>query len=345
VRIGPEDLEAFAAGARALASGAEESSHRAALDWARATLAEHEPVLLIAPEDLPPNGLCLTISLLGSSAALAEQLPGGEEPLQALRALEQALGHPAQAVIGLNTAAENALVALITAAQAGLPLVDGDGCGRVFPLLEQSTFTLAGVDVAPLGLCTPGGDTLVLRAASTRVEDLVRPLVLAAGGWAVVACYPMRGAQLTAAVPGTVTRALAAGRPGSQLGDGARRLCRGRITEVEHPWVEGTDRAAPSTRTSIVVTETEGLLRRVRLEAHNEILLALADGAEIASVPDQVLMVSPTGGQVVDVERAQPGLEVEVLLIPAAAAWRTPAGRRLAGSLRPDPGIEQEEPW
>lgn len=126
-------LEELAKGALVLAAGAEYSSYRASLDWARAALAEHEPVPLIRPRDLGPGQMCVTVSLLGSSAALAEQLPTGEEPRRALRALERRLGKAADAVVPLNTAAENALLAVVTAASCGLPLVDGDACGRVLP--------------------------------------------------------------------------------------------------------------------------------------------------------------------------------------------------------------------
>ncbi|RSS58607.1 DUF917 domain-containing protein [Streptomyces sp. WAC01280] len=335
-------LEDLAQGALVLAAGAEHSSYRASRDWARASIAEHGPVPLIRPGDLGSERMCVTVSLLGSSAALAEQLPTGEEPRRAVRALERRLGRTADAVVPLNTAAENALLAVVTAASCGLPLVDGDGCGRVLPLLEQTTFTIAGVDVAPVALATPAGDVVVVEAAGSRVEELVRPLVLAAGGWAVAACYAMDGARLAAAVvPGTVSRALAAGRPSH--GDPfalwqpkPRRLGIGRITAVEHPATPGPDTvggtALPSRPTSVVVSETEGLHRRFRLEAHNEVLLVLADGAPAAAAPDQILMLSAADQRVLDVERAIPGVEVEIVVIPAAPAWHSPQGRRLAAA-------------
>lgn len=177
-------------------------------------------------------------------------------------------------------------------------------------------------------------------------------MVLAAGGWAVAACYAMDGDRMAAAVvPGTVSRALAAGRP--TPGDPfalweprPRRLGIGRITAVEHPVTQGPDTAGgsalPSRPTSVVVSETEGLHRRFRLEAHNEVLLVLADGAPAAAAPDQILMLSASDQRVLDVERAMPGIEVEIVVIPAAPAWHTPQGRRLAAAgglllLSPDP--------
>ncbi|MER5179071.1 DUF917 domain-containing protein [Streptomyces sp. NPDC002896] len=350
------ELEHLAVGARVLAAGTEESAYRVALDWAGAELAAHGPVPLLPPDRLDGVGLCVTVTLAGASAALAEQLPTGGEALKAVRAVERVVGRPAEAVVAINTAAENALVALATAARCGLPLIDGDGCGRVLPLLEQTVFTLAGVPPAPLALGTPSGDVITVESAGSHVEDLVRPLVLAAGGWAVAAAYPMDGAELAnCLVRSTVSRALAAGTVPERERFASwpiRRLCRGRIAAVEqstaaydesfghaHPWADAV--ALPSGPTSVLIDEADGLRRRFRLEAHNEVLLALADGAVAAAAPDQILILSAADRRVVDVERALPGTEVEVVVIEAAPAWHTPEGRGLAqvgGLASFDPG-------
>ncbi|MFD5389769.1 DUF917 domain-containing protein [Streptomyces sp. NPDC127074] len=339
------DLGRLAVGARVLAAGTEESAYRVALDWAGAELAAHGPVPLLPPERLGGVGLCVCVTLVGASAALAEHLPTGAEPMAAVRAVERVVGRPVDAIVALNTAAENALIALATAACCGVPLVDGDGCGRVLPLLEQTVFTLAGAAPVPLALGTCDGDVITIESAGSRVEELVRPLVLAAGGWAVAAAYPMDGTALARClVPSTVSRALAAGsaterdrfapwRP--------KRLCRGRVTAVEQSpdtvYDEGSsyrgfaDAAVlPSRPTSVVISEAEGLRRRFRLEAHNEVLLTLADGAVAAAAPDQILILSAVDGSVVDVERAVPGTEVEVVVIEAASPWHTREGRALA---------------
>ncbi|MFE3947338.1 hypothetical protein ACFXPV_36595 [Streptomyces sp. NPDC059118] len=226
-------------------------------------------------------------------------------------------------------------------------------------------FTLAGVAAAPLALATPSGDVVVVESAGGR------PVAGAAGGWAVAVCYAMSGeVPAGSVVPGTVGRAIRAGtaRPRDLFAPWSpRRLCRGRITAVEHP-VGGQDDpygyepadaydltgpgsapswpVLPSSPTSVLVAETEGLGRHFRLEAHNEVLLALADGAPVAAAPDQILILSASADRrVLDVERAVPGVEVEVVVIPAAPAWHTPEGRRLARTgVLDSPGAE-EEPW
>ncbi|MFG1703171.1 DUF917 domain-containing protein [Nonomuraea sp. M3C6] len=332
--INRDELERFAAGSRLFATGAAESSYNLARDWAGSVLGPGVP--LVAAEELEPGTLCVSISLVGSTTALGEQLPGGEEPARAVRALERRLGERAGAVVALNLAAENALVPLIAAAEIGVPLVDGDGTGRVFPLVEQTTYTLGGMSPVPLALAGASGELVVLETAAGRVEELLRPVVLSVGGWAVAACYPMAAGDLARVlVPGTVSLLLRAGVPGAPRSVaapyGVRTLCVGRILAVEASTGHGADLALPSLPSSIVLQETEGLRRLVRLEAHNEIVLALADGAMVAMVPDLICMVSTADGMVVDVDKARPGVDVEVMVVKAAPVWHTDRGLALGG--------------
>ncbi|MBF8188212.1 DUF917 domain-containing protein [Nonomuraea sp. K274] len=328
------ELTRFAAGSRLFAAGGAEPSFSLALDWARSVAGSG--VELVAAGEPAPDALCVAVSLVGSTTALGEQLPRGEEPVRAVRALERRLGERAQAVVALNLAAENALIPFIAAAGLGVPLVDGDGSGRVFPLVEQTTYALGGVRPAPLALAGASGELLVLEPAAGRVEELLRPVVLSVGGWAVAACYPMAARDLArVAVPGTVSLLLEAGTPGAPRSAavpyGVRTLCTGRILAVEGSTGHGADLALPSLPSSIVVRESHGLRRLVRLEAHNEIILALADGAVEAMAPDQICMISTSDGMVVDVDTAEPGLEVEIMVVEAAPVWHTEEGLALGG--------------
>ncbi|MFB4262589.1 DUF917 domain-containing protein [Nonomuraea sp. GTA35] len=329
-----DGLGRFSAGSRLFATGAAQSSYNLAYDWAASVVGPG--VELVAAGELAPGTLCVVVSLVGSTTALGEQLPAGDEPERAVRALERRLGERAGAVVALNLAAENALIPLIAAAGLGLPLVDGDGTGRVFPLVEQTTYTLGGMSAAPLALAGGSGELVLLETAADRVEELLRPVVLAVGGWAVAACYPMAAGDLARVlVPGTVSLLMRAGEPGAPRSAaapyGVRTLCRGRIQAVEGSTGHGGELPLPSLPSSIVLRESEGLRRLVRLEAHNEILLALADGAVVATVPDQICMISTADGMVVDVDKAEPGLEVDIMVVKAAPVWHTDRGLALGG--------------
>ncbi|MFC5824016.1 DUF917 domain-containing protein [Nonomuraea insulae] len=329
-----DGLGRLSAGSRLFATGAAESSYNLAFDWARSVVGRG--VELVTAGELPPGALCVAVSLVGSTTALGEQLPAGDEPERAVRALERRLGERAQAVVALNLAAENALVPLIAAAGLGVPLVDGDGTGRVFPLVEQTTYMLGGMSPAPLALAGGSGQLVLLETAADRVEELLRPVVLSVGGWAVAACYPMAARDLAGVlVAGTVSLLMRAGEPGAPRSAaapyGVRTLCRGRILAVEGSTGHGADLALPSLPTSIVLREPEGLRRLVRLEAHNEVVLALADGAVVATVPDLICMISTADGLVVDVDKAEPGLEVDIMVVKAAPVWHTERGLALGG--------------
>ncbi|MGP4101059.1 DUF917 domain-containing protein [Nonomuraea sp. KM90] len=332
--IDRDGLGRFSVGSRLFATGAADSSYNLALDWARSVVGRG--VELVAAGELAPDTLCVAISLVGSTTALGEQLPAGDEPERAVRALERRLGERAGAVVALNLAAENALVPLIGAAALGVPLVDGDGTGRVFPLVEQTTYALGGMSPVPLALAGGSGELVLLETGAGRVEELLRPVVLSVGGWAVAACYPMAAGDLARVlVPGTVSLLMRAGEPGvprsAAAPYGVRTLCRGRILAVEGSTGHGSDLALPSLPSSIVLRESEGLRRLVRLEAHNEIVLALADGAVVATVPDQICMISTADGMVVDVDKAEPGLELDIMVVRAAPVWHTDRGLALGG--------------
>ncbi|TDD46681.1 DUF917 domain-containing protein [Nonomuraea terrae] len=329
-----DELGRFSAGARVFATGAGDSPYHLALDWARSVAGKG--VELVTAGELKPETLCVAVSLAGSTTALGEHLPRGDEPERAVRALERRLGERAGAVVALNLAAENALVPLIAAAMLRLPLVDGDGSGRVFPLVEQTTYALGGMSPAPLALAGGSGELILLETEAGRVEELLRPVVLAVGGWAVVACYPMAAADLARVlVPGTVSLLIRAGTPGAPRSAaapfGVRRLCRGLILSVEGSTGHDAEVSLPSQPSSIVLREPDGMRRLVRLEAHNEIVLALADGAVVATVPDQICMICTGDGMVVDVDEARPGLEVDIMVVKAAPVWHTERGLALGG--------------
>ena len=62
--------------------------------------------------------------------------------LRALRAQEEYCGRKVDALISSEIGGGNALEPIITAAAAGLPVVDGDGMGRAFPEMQMTTISI-----------------------------------------------------------------------------------------------------------------------------------------------------------------------------------------------------------
>ncbi|GAA4865152.1 DUF917 domain-containing protein [Saccharopolyspora rosea] len=337
-RIAADDVDPLFAGARLFTSGSGGGSGLASVpvEWLRAVLLETGPVRLVRPGRA--RGWCAAVGFVGAPFLLDEQLPTGDEVLRAVRRLERWTGRELDAVVALNAAGENALLPVIAAAQLGVPLLDADGMGRVFPLVEQTTFALSGISPTPLAVAGSGGEVVVLDCPANRLEVLLRQTVLSCGGWVVCAGYPADARRLgSAGIDGGISRALGVGRWLREGVDGdtvarrlgGRSLGRGKVIDVERRTARWGSRTLPAAASSVVVREESGHV--LRLEVHNEVLLALDDGGAVASVPDAIGLLDVPGHQVLGVEDVAIGREVDVVVLPAAQAWRGPRGLALAG--------------
>ena len=104
---------------------------------------------------------------------------------------------------------------MLTAAQAGLPVVDGDGMGRAFPEMQMCTWSIYGHREAPGAMADEKGNIVIIRDTPNDVwlERIARSVVVSMGAAAGLATQPMKGDFVKrAAVPGTITQALNLGR-------------------------------------------------------------------------------------------------------------------------------------
>lgn len=301
---------------------------------------ESGPVLSAA-DHFDPTSITSSIGFVTKGLLIAEMVPVGDEFETALTLLQQRLGVPVEGIFPLAAASVNALVPVYVALQTGLPVVDADPMGRVFPLIHQTTLALAGLSAGPIGLMGPTGETAIIDVASpARAERIVRALAAELGGWSATASYPVTAAELGRhGVLGSVSRLIEIG----QILDsskhsrakyaeltallGMRKVIRARVVDVEglsRPTVAGMpDR--PSSVT--LVDESQG--RIVRLEMQNEILMMLVDGSVQAMVPDIITMVRPEDASVASLEDLWVGNKLDLMSFPAAPQWYTPAGRAL----------------
>ncbi|GAA5230066.1 DUF917 family protein [Arthrobacter cryoconiti] len=336
VPIGVRELEILTLSAGVYSSGINFSALRAMHDWTVETLSKR-PAQMQDVNSCTDEYTYAVVSIVGSSAALAEYLPDGGEIERASKAFERVVGRKIRGIVALNLSGENALLAVQAAAVLDVPVVDGDGCGRVFPLLEQTLFTLGGITAGPFVLAMPGEETITVDVAHERTEAFARFCVAAAGGWGIFFGYAMTGQQLKATtVSGSMSGLLelSGDRLPTRSRSKPRTICRGTISALEYPGhmsphaLDGI--AFPSDAVSILLREEGGRSRLIRLEAHNDIFFALADGIPIATTPDQLLLVDENY-RVVDIDRLVLGLRVEFVVIDAPPAWHTETGRSLAG--------------
>lgn len=340
--IGVDELDALWAGAQLYGSAIGGHDLAWYLAWTRALLAERGPVPLVRAADLGQVDAAAVL-VMGRMNSLLELMPSGDEVPRAVDALVRRTGRPLGAVYPLDAANINALIPLAAAAQLGLPLVDCDGMGRIFPLIHQTSLHLAGVPVGPIAAASPTGDTVVVDSEGARADALMRSMLDKLGGWALTVMHPCGGQDLEAAgLHGTVSRLVKvgqlildstsadtlSGRLAAEVG--GRMVGRGIVADVEH----GSPRsgvAHPSLPSSVVLVERSAKRRVIQLEVQNEVLVAMVDGRVVAAVPDTICLLDWSTGEIVGTDQVHVGDDIGIIMLPSAPVWHSDAGMALAG--------------
>ncbi len=143
-----EDIRALEIGAAILGTGGGGNPYIGRLRTEQ--LLKAGRTLSVLPlEALDDDDLVAGVGGIGAPVVGIEKIERGDECLQAMRAVERATGRQAAAVISCEIGGANSMEPMITGAQAGLPVVDGDGMGRAFPELQMCTFFIYGLKPAP----------------------------------------------------------------------------------------------------------------------------------------------------------------------------------------------------
>ena len=285
-----------------------------------------------------------TVGGMGSPTVGVERIGRGDECLRAMRALERHLGRHFTHVIPGEIGGSNSMRPMIVAAQAGLPVIDGDGMGRAFPELQMDTFSIYGVAPTPGALADPRGHEVVFDRSADPVtlERYARAVTIQMGGAAGYAFPPMTAEEVRrTAIPGTVTLAIEIGRavrqaraalrqPGrrrARRSAGGERLFHGKIVDVERRLLGGFARG-------VLQLEGTGVDsgRALRIDFQNENLIARTDDGEIlAVVPDLICLVDEDSAEPITTEIVRYGLRVVVLGIPAPEMLKTPEALGVIG--------------
>lgn len=302
------------------------------------------PVRLLAPPELSDDALLVGVAMVGSPVLSEEYLPGQAALTTALGRLEQRLARRADALVVCEVGGLNALYALVVAANAGLPLVDGDGMGRALPELQMISYSIYGVHGSPCVLVSSRGDVTLIEARDdSGLENLARGVTYRAGGVTHMAGYAMSGRQFKeTGVLYTVSLAVRLGaamrRAGSDLPGmlaalqavlcdstygPALVLGEGQVTAVERPMGDGLAYG------SALIRCRHGRLLQLHLQ--NEFLLAELDGRTVATVPDLISVIDAETLEPVQADQIDYGQQVVVLGIEIPALMRTPAALRQFG--------------
>ncbi len=218
--IDAADLEDIAIGGAILGTGGGGDPYIGKL-MAQGAIRRHGKVRLVDVDSFADDALIAPVCMMGAPTVMTEKLPQGDEIVVALRKLEKVLGRPVDAVLCGEAGGLNSTTPFVAAAATGLPLIDGDGMGRAFPELQMTTFGMHGVSATPMALSDDKGNSVVLETISNQwTERLARSCTVDMGGSALLAFYPMTGAQAKASVGAGHAQPMR--RSGADLARGAR---------------------------------------------------------------------------------------------------------------------------
>jgi uncharacterized protein len=340
-QVTTEDMEAIALGGAFLGTGGGGDPYIGKL-MAQAAIAGHGPVTVIGPEEVDDDALCVPVCMMGAPTVMVEKLPNGREAREALEQLEAFLGRKADALICIEAGGLNSTIPFAVAAATGLPLIDGDGMGRAFPELQMVSFTMHGISATPMVLADDKGNSSVINAISNRwTERLARCQTVEMGGAALVALYPMSGADVkrgilrnTLSLIKEIGETIAAerrahGNPADALIrrlDG-RRLFTGRVVDIDRRTVGGFARGKAVFKG---MDADEG--RTFTVSFQNEFLICEEEGGKLLAVtPDLICALDADRGLPVTTEQLRYGLAVTMLGLGCDEQWRTPHGLQLVG--------------
>jgi DUF917 family protein len=327
--IYPENLEDIAVGAAVLGGGGD--PYVAKLMGIDA-LRTYGPVQLLSPDEIPDDCLVAASARIGTPTVMVEKLPKGTEVVDAFLALQTFLDRTIDYTAAAAADGLNSTTPFTVAARLGIPMVDADGIGRVWPEIQMVTPTIDGIATAPMAIADEKGNASIIDAMDNRWTDrLARTICIEMGSTAMIAAYPMSGRQLKESmVPGTLTRAERMGQhirearqqhqnPIEALREltGGFELFRGKVADVQRrtesgcvcgeATFQGTDRWAG---------------RQLTVRFQNEHLLVVHDGQVGTSVPDLTTVLDAETGEPVTTAALRYGVRAVILGMPRGLPGR-----------------------
>ncbi len=292
---------------------------------------------------VPDDAFLIAAGNMGAPTVLVEKLFGGDEPVTAVRRLEQELGRRASGIIPFEAGGVNSTLPLVIAARLGVPVIDADGMGRAFPELQMITFGVHGVPASPMAIANEHGETVIVQAGDNQmVERIARAVTIRMGGQTSIASYAMEGRTARrVAVPGTMSLCVRIGTTIRQAREThadpfaallelfpathyrhARVLFRGKVADVDRR----TERGFALARVRLEAADEV-----MELEVQNENLIARAAGRVRAIVPDLICVLDGETAEPITTERLRYGQRVLVMAVAVPQIMRTPEALAVFG--------------
>jgi len=331
-----------------------------AIERLRAAIASGVPVGWTDIDDLPADAWTFSVAGVGGRAPAEGPDPAllrrtglrqtafpdfKDAQLAAARALAELHDVRLGAVIAVELGSGNTVTPLLVAAELGIPLVDGDYCGRAKPEIHQSTLEIEGRGVWPLVFVDRWGDIVHIPTAisSAMVDRIGRHLCSAALGGIAVArsLLPVSDAR-PALVRGSCEASYQVGRvmreareAGKDVVDAAVahlrgvRLFDGVVERIEEDPESGYQFHL-CTHHLRGTGENAGQMASIWVK--NEHHLVWIDGAPRAMSPDIIAVLEAPSGRPLTNHEITEGTPVSIIGTPPLdARWRTLKGIELLG--------------
>ena len=309
---------------------------------ARELLRKGAAVRVLPLDALPDDSLIGEVGGIGAPVVGVEKIEEGAECFRAMQAVEETLGIKMAALICAEIGGANAMEPVITAAQAGLPVLDGDGMGRAFPEVQMTTFFIYGAKPSPAAIADDKGNVVVFRHVQDMywLERFARDTSVAMGAAAGFAIAPMRMDFVRrTAVPNTMTQALSIGRSVLDArakrqnvvervvaATGATLFFTGKVTDLRRELKGGFARGEAKIAGMGDWHGSEG-----RIAIQNENLVLWVDGEPVIMVPDLIINLDLETGEPITTEVLRYGQRVAVIGLPVHDLMKTPEAMAVVG--------------
>lgn len=339
--LAEEDLLPLSIGAAFLGTGGGGNPYIGMLR-ARELVRKGAQVRVLPLDALPDDALVSEVGGIGAPVVGIEKFEQGEECLRAMRAVEEVIGRKFAAMISAEVGGSNSMEPVITAAQAGLPVLDGDGMGRAFPEVQMTTYFIYGAKPSPAAIADDKGNVVVFRDVQDMywLERFARDTAVAMGAAAGLAVAPMNAAFVRkAAVPGTLTQALTIGRTMLDArkkrqnvvdrviaATGATLFFTGKVTDIRRELKGGFARGEAK-----IAGLGDWAGSEAAIAIQNENLVLWIDGKPVLMVPDLIVNLDLETGEPITTEVLRYGQRLAVLGLPAHDLLKTPEAMAVVG--------------
>lgn len=336
-----EDLDALEIGAGILGTGGGGNPYQGKLLVLEAMKAGYE-MKILATDAIEPDALCMSLGGIGAPVVGVERIREGREGLRCLRAMEELIRTPIDAIVCEEIGGANSMNPLVTAALGGLPILDCDGMGRAFPEMQMTTFSIYGHSSTPSVMCDLHGNAVIFSHAVSEVwhERMARACVVAQGGGALLATAPMQAHYVHQyGIPKSYTKAIAIGEAVIKARkaqedpiaavcelEGGRRIFNGKITDLKRHLRGGF---AVGDLELAGFDDFNGQTAGVAIQ--NEFLIFRRNGEVEVCVPDLIVLLDVDTGYPITTEMLRYGQRVAVIAIPCHDLLRSARALEVVG--------------